>query len=74
MGCELRAKCLRKEGTKARQVTIFNKEMGSHGVNFTTRMKKRIDTDYGWSEYSKCMGTVEPVFGHLAGKLNEIAL
>ena len=76
MGCELRAKCLRKEGTKARQVTIFNKEMGSHGVNFTTMMKKRIDTDYGRSEYSKRMGTVEPVFGHLAGtkRLNRFTL
>ena len=76
LGCDLRAKCLRKDTTKARQVTIFNKEIESQRINYTSLMKKRIDTEYGRSEYSKRMGTVEPVFGHLAGtkRLNRFTL
>ena len=74
--CEERSRCIRNEHTKARQVTIF--EHGSEGVdvNYTALMQKRIDTAEARSLYSKRMGTVEPVFGHLAGtkRLNRFTL
>jgi len=34
------------------------------------KMKRRFDTPEGRSIYSKRMGTVEPVFGHLRGVLH----
>lgn len=74
--CELRARCLRKAHTKARQVTIFNPEGGHGTVNYTALMQKRFDTVEARSIYSKRMGTVEPVFGHLSGtkRLNRFTL
>jgi transposase len=68
--CDLRLKCLRKETTKARQVTIFSTDATSRQVNYSALMQKRIDTLQGRSEYSKRMGIVEPVFGHIRGTKN----
>ena len=36
---------------------------------FTAKMKRRFDTPEGRSFYSKRMGCVEPVFGHVRGVL-----
>ena len=73
--CTLRAKCLRKETTRCRQVVIFDK-YSSYGNEYSNIMKDRFDTPYARSVYSKRMGTVEPVFGHIAGtkKLNRFTL
>lgn len=62
--CNLRSKCLRNKNTKARQVVIFDKV-----ENATEKMKSKIDSAYGRSIYSKRMGIVEPVFGHIRGTL-----
>lgn len=62
--CRLRTKCLRVQTTKVRQVVIFDKV-----ENAAERMKKKIDSAYGRSVYSKRMGIVEPVFGHIRGTL-----
>jgi transposase len=72
--CSLRAKCIRHEHTPYRQVALM-KEV-STGINPMEEMISRIDTPYGRSVYSRRMGTVEPVFGHLAGmkKLNRFTL
>ncbi|MBI9036152.1 MAG: IS1182 family transposase [Bacteroidales bacterium] len=70
-GCKLRSKCLRNENTKARQVAIFDRV-----ENATEKMKRKIDSPFGRSMYSKRMGTVEPVFGHIRGtkKLDRFTL
>ena len=74
--CAQRSKCLRKETTKARQVVIFNPKAEGGKVNYTALMRERFDTPRARSIYSQRMGTVEPVFGHIAGtkKLNRFTL
>lgn len=75
-GCELRQRCIRKETTKARQVTLFDHSGEGPSLNYTVIMQKKIDTAEARGLYSKRMGTVEPVFGHLAGtkRLNRFTL
>ncbi|MDC7223344.1 MAG: IS1182 family transposase [Spirochaetaceae bacterium] len=72
--CSLRKKCIRHDHTPYRQVALM-KEV-SKGCNPSEEMKARIDTAYGRSVYSRRMGTVEPVFGHISGmkKLNRFTL
>ena len=74
--CALRSRCIRKESTKARQIVIFSKIGGGEEPNYTTLMKEIFDTPQARSEYSKRMGTVEPVFGHIVGtkRLNRFTL
>jgi hypothetical protein len=74
--CSLRQRCIRKEGTKARQVAIFDHSGDGPRLNYTVLMQKKIDTVQARGLYSKRMGTVEPVFGHLAGtkRLNRFTL
>ena len=76
MNCKQRSKCIRKETTKARQVLISDKDEKASQVNHTAWMRRRFDTPEGRSLYSKRMGTVEPVFGHIAGvkRLNRFTL
>lgn len=68
--CLLRSKCIRNKNTKARQVAKINLKNADKKESFTAKMKKRFDTAEGRSIYSKRMGTVEPVFGHLRGVLH----
>ena len=74
--CQLRTKCIRNEHTKARQVVLFDTDSPAMKINYTVLMQKRIDSPEARSLYSKRMGTVEPVFGHLAGtkRLNRFTL
>jgi transposase len=66
--CALRAKCLRKPHTVARQVTIFTGERyGSK--SYTQRMIERIDTPQGRFLYSRRLGVVEPVFANVCHAL-----
>ncbi len=65
--CELRSKCIRKETTKARQVAIFESSEDPEKRTFTQRMRDKFDTPFSRSIYSKRMGTIEPVFGHIRG-------
>jgi len=66
-GCALRPKCLRNPGTKFRQVYKFEgrraPEPGAETA--TQRMIRKIDGAVGRFLYSRRMGIVEPVFGHL---------
>ena len=74
--CSLREKCLRNPGTTIfRQVALLDKN-SSTGNKYSNIMKDKFDTPYARSIYSKRMGTVEPVFGHIAGtkKLNRFTL
>lgn len=74
--CQLRSKCMRNATTKARQVVIFETGYTNTNKNYTAWMRERFDTVHGRSVYSRRMGTVEPVFGHIAGtkKLNRFTL
>jgi len=74
--CSLRKRCVRNEKTKARQVAIFDHSGEVPTLNYTVIMQKKIDTAQARGLYSKRMGTVEPVFGHLAGtkRLNRFTL
>ena len=63
--CSLRVKCIRKEGTKARQVAKLDKSRGEAKIPYTERMKRIFDSPEGRSIYSKRMGAVEPVFAHI---------
>jgi len=74
--CKLRSKCIRKETTPARQIAIFESSKDPDKRTFTQRMRDKFDTPFSRSVYSKRMGTVEPVFGHLRGtkKLDRFTL
>jgi len=74
--CSLRSKCIRKETTPARQVAIFENSKDPDKRTFTQRMRDKFDTPFSRSIYSKRMGTVEPVFGHIRGtkKLDRFTL
>jgi transposase len=62
--CTLRAKCLRRPHTVARQVTIFQgREKGKK--SYTQEMIKRFDTLRGRFLYSRRLGIVEPVFANI---------
>ncbi len=68
--CSLRSKCIRNKNTKARQVAKLDLTKLEGKESFTAKMIRRFDTPEGRSLYSKRMGTVEPVFGHLRGTLH----
>ena len=68
--CALRSKCIRNKNTKARQVAKLDAKQINGKESFTAKMKRRFDTPEGRSVYSKRMGAVEPVFGHLRGTLH----
>ena len=74
LNCPLRAQCIRKETTKARQVLI--QDVQASELNNTARMRNKFDTPEGRSIYSKRMGIIEPVFGHIRGtkKLDRFTL
>jgi len=65
--CTLRAKCLRNPKSPFRQVVIFDKSTYSSPSrdSFTKRMIRKFDSLKGRFVYSRRMGTVEPVFGHI---------
>jgi len=74
--CKLRSKCLRKpDKTLQRQVAYFH---ASRKIpeTATEKMKQKIDSPSGRQIYSKRLGTVEPVFGHIRHtmKLNWFSL
>jgi len=66
--CALRAKCLRKPHTVARQVTIFTGERNG-SKSYTQRMIERFDTPRGRFLYSRRLGVVEPVFANVCHAL-----
>lgn len=66
--CALRAKCLRKSHTPARQVVIFTGELKGE-KSFTQRMIERFDTPRGRFLYSRRIGIIEPVFGNVCHAL-----
>lgn len=66
--CKIRAKCLRHpDRSPKRSVAYFHSGKTNKDApdTATERMKQKIDSIEGRQIYSKRLGTVEPVFGHL---------
>jgi hypothetical protein len=65
MTCALRLRCLQNpQSGNPRQVRLFH---GRVTETLTSQMKDKIDTAKGRAIYSRRLGIVEPVFGHIAG-------
>ena len=68
--CAHRARCLRHpDRTPARQVVFFKDRGKSVKQSYTTKMQQKIDTPEGRQQYSRRLGIVEPVFGHITSCL-----
>ena len=64
--CQMRAQCLRSVRQKgARQVNILLETLPKAETGPLARMKAKIDSALGRHIYSRRLGIVEPVFGHL---------
>jgi len=63
--CTVQKRCMQKEvKTHGRQV-IFAHDKATQKQNCSDRMKDKIDSALGRREYSKRLGTIEPVFGNI---------
>jgi len=75
--CPLRVKCLRHPArTPFRQVAFFLGRTAGKLEKYLEKMKRKIDSDQGRYEYSRRLGTVEPVFGNIrhTHRLNRFSL
>lgn len=75
--CPLRAQCLRHpDRTPFRQVAYMLGRTPSEPEKYLEMMKRKIDTDQGRYQYSRRLGTVEPVFGNIrhTHRLNRFSL
>ncbi len=74
--CEVRAKCLRKPQTVARQVTLFHGRLADAPKTYIQRMIERFDTALGRFLYSRRLGIAEPVFANICHirRLNRFTL
>ncbi|MBM3273210.1 IS1182 family transposase [Candidatus Kaiserbacteria bacterium] len=70
LNCPLRHKCLRDpDKTLVRQFTHFLGRSALVPETYTEKMKKRIDSVHGRYQYSRRLGTVEPVFANICNTL-----
>lgn len=68
--CAHRARCLRHpDRTATRQVVFFKDRTQSAKQSYTSKMKQKIDTPEGRQQYSRRLGIVEPVFGHITSSI-----
>lgn len=68
--CQFRGQCLRSPKQKgARQVNILLEVLPKTKNSPLVRMKEKIDSSLGRHIYSRRLGIVEPVFGHLRENL-----
>jgi transposase len=75
--CPLRAKCLRHpQRTRVRQVAFFIGRTPGKPEKYMDKMKRKIDSEIGRYEYSRRLGTIEPVFGNIrhTKRLNRFTL
>ena len=64
--CPLRRQCLKHpERTPVRQIVFFLGRAKGKPETASARMKRKIDTDHGRYQYSRRLGTVEPVFANI---------
>lgn len=55
--------------TPTRQVVFFKGRSKSVKQSYTSKMKQKLDTPEGRQQYSRRLGIVEPVFGHLTSSI-----
>jgi transposase len=67
--CAIRSQCLRNPQAEGRQVTVMEGRDASGEKTALQRMRDRIDTARGRFLYSRRMGIIEPVFGHIRDTL-----
>jgi transposase len=75
--CPLRSQCLKyPERTPFRQVAFMLGHTQSKPEKYLEKMKRKIDSDPGRYQYSRRLGTVEPVFGNIrhTHRLNRFSL
>lgn len=75
--CSLRSQCLRHpDRTPYRQVVFFRGFVAGQPEKYLDKMKRKIDSDQGRYQYSRRLGTVEPVFGNIrhTRRLNRFSL
>jgi transposase len=75
--CPMRPRCLKyPERTLFRQVAFVIGRTKSKPEKYLEKMKRKIDTDQGRYQYSRRLGTVEPVFANIrhTHRLNRFTL
>jgi hypothetical protein len=75
--CPLRAQCLRyPKRTPFRQVAFVLGRTKTKPEKYLEKMKRKIDSDPGRYQYSRRLGTVEPVFANIrhTHRLNRFSL
>jgi transposase len=63
--CPLRRQCMRKSPTKTGRQVQFVNECFANIISYSDKMKVKIDSSAGRRQYSKRLGTIEPVFGNI---------
>jgi len=63
--CPLRRQCMRKAPTKTGRQVQFVNDSSTNIISYTDKMKIKIDSSAGRRQYSKRLGTIEPVFGNI---------
>lgn len=56
---------MRTSPTKTGRQVQFVNESAANVISFSDKMKVKIDSSAGRREYSKRLGTIEPVFGNI---------
>jgi len=68
--CHLREKCMKDPNkTQTRQATIFQHRIKTEQQTYIDDMKRKIDSPHGRFYYSRRIGIIEPVFGHICSTL-----
>ena len=67
--CSFRKRCLRSEKQSTPKTFVWFKTHLPEHQSYTKRMIKKIDTEQGRREYSKRLGTIEPVFANITHTL-----
>jgi hypothetical protein len=56
---------MRKPPTKTGRQVQFVNDSSANVISYTDKMKIKIDSSAGQRQYSKRLGTIEPVFGNI---------
>ena len=63
--CPLQRQCMRNPPNSTGRQVQFLQKTAEEQASFTDKMRIKIDSGPGRREYSKRLGTVEPVFGNI---------
>jgi Transposase DDE domain len=63
--CSIRSQCMKSEPKLCGRQVAFLHDVQSEIVSYSQKMKVKIDSSSGRRQYSKRLGTIEPVFGNI---------